>query len=88
MPFIHDPGQTTPQAPQLFLSTLGFTQAVPQRSPLPGHPHMAASQVWPEPHLSPQPPQFAALLVVFTQSGGVPHAVVLVGQTQAPAAQT
>jgi len=77
----------TPQAPQLFLSIFGLMQAPPQNNPLPGHLHMASPQTSPAVHLCPHAPQFAALLVVFTQSGGLPHAVVLGGQTQTPPEQ-
>jgi hypothetical protein len=99
MPFMHmPPSQEFPQPPQLFLSLLGLMQArapasvVPaspaQSRNIPAHSHIDAEQIMPWPHLAPHAPQLAGLLVVLVHTGGMPHSMVVGGQTQAPAVHT
>ena len=83
-----------PQPPQFERSTLVFVHlpaapesSAPQSSNEPGHAHPLAPQICPGSHLFPQLPQFAGLLVVLMQSGGVPHSEVFAGHMQTPAAQ-
>ena len=58
----------TPQAPQLSLSVVGSTHAVPQSSFAQGAGvHVLLWQVPPSAQASPQAPQLALLVVVSTQ---------------------
>jgi hypothetical protein len=86
--------QTLPQLPQFFLSTLVFVQTPwpastsPHMLNPPGQPHIEFMQMSPAPQVLPHPPQFAGLLVMLVQTGGMPHRLVFIGQVQTPALHT
>jgi hypothetical protein len=95
MPLMHMPAsQTLPQLPQFFSSILVFVQlprpasTSPHIPNPPGQPHIEFMQISPAPHVFPHPPQFAGLLVMFVQTGGMPHKVVFIGHVQTPALHT
>lgn len=73
--------QRTPQPPQLFVSVLGSTHAVPHVTPV-LHWHTPAAHTPADPQFRSHVPQCSRSLVKSTQR--LPHRVVPIGQTHCP----